>query len=152
MYEGDVERSTTAKLVRGINVIRAMIYFLVVGVQLVHCNTEVTSCGVMIVLVPMVLGVMDSLLIWLSGRDSIGVKFGALSLAIVSTMIATDTLAPILYSSGPVTDYLNFMAYLSLGVILMSIMEMVVVLFDLASPKGATEDLRFSSSIRTYEN
>ena len=152
VYEGDVERSTTAKLVKVINVIRAMIYFLVVGVQLVHCNTEVTTCGVMLVLVPLIMGVMDSLLIWWSGRDSMGVKFGALSLSIVSAMIAIDTLAPILYSSGPATDYLNFMAYLSLGVIIMSTLEIVVVLFDLFSPKGDLEDLRFSSSTRTYEN
>lgn len=152
MYEGDVERSTTAKLVKIINIIRAMIYFLVVGVQLVHCNTEVISCGVMIVLVPLILGVMDSLLIWLSGRDSIGVKFGALSLSIVSAMVAGDTLAPILYASGPATDYLNFMAYLSLGVIIMSVMELVVVLFDLLSSKGDLEGIRLSTSTRTYEN
>lgn len=152
MYEGDVERSTTAKLVKIINIIRAMIYFLVVGVQLVHCNTEATSCGVMIVLVPLVLGVMDSLLIWLSGRDSIGVKFGALSLSIVSAMVAIDTLVPILYASGPATDYLNFMAYLSLGVIIMSALEIVVLLFDFFSPKGDLEGLKISSSVRTYEN
>jgi len=48
MYEGEDEPNTTARLVRGINILRAMIYFLVVGVQLVHCTTETTSCGVMI--------------------------------------------------------------------------------------------------------
>lgn len=152
MYEGDVERSTTAKLVKGINIIRTLIYFLVVGVQLVHCNTEATSCGVMIVLVPLVLGVMDSLMIWLSGRDSMGMKFGAFSLSIVSAMVAIDTLTPILYASGPATDYLIFMASLSLGVVIMSVMELVVLIFDLLNPKGDLEDIRFSMSTRTYEN
>ena len=136
----------------GINILRALIYFLVVGVQIVHCTTEVTTCGAMIVLVPLILGVLDSILIWISQRDSTSVKFGALVLSIISTMIALDTLMPILYSTGPPSDYLTFMAYLSLGVVLMSAMEIVVVLFDLLSPKGGLEDLRYSSSTRTYEN
>jgi hypothetical protein len=150
MYEGDVELSTTVKLVKGINILRAMIYFFVVGVQLVHCSTEIISCGAMIVLVPLFLGVMDSLLIWASGRDTMGVKFGSISLSIVSIIVAFNTLTPILYGSGPITDYLYFMFYLSFGVIIMSALEIIVVFFDLASPKESLEDLRFSSSTRTY--
>jgi hypothetical protein len=152
VYEGEVERSINSKIVMGINIIRALIYFLVVGVQVVHCTTEVATCGAMIILVPLILGVMDSLLIWISGRESMGVLFGGLVLSIISAMVAIDTLAPILYSVGPVTDYMTFMAYLSLGVIIMSAMEIIVLLFALFSPKGNLEELRFSTSTRTYEN
>ena len=127
-----------------------MIYFFVVGVQVVHCNTEVSSCDVLIVLVPLFLGGMDTLLIWASGRDTVGIRFGSISLSIVSLIVAIDTLAPILYGSGPITDYLILMFYLSFGVIIMSTLEFIVVFFDLASPKESLEDVRLSTSTRTY--
>jgi len=79
-----------------------------------------------------------------------GVRFGSISLSIVSIIVAFNTLALILYGSGPITDYLYFMFYLSFGVIFMSALEIIVVFFDLASPKESLEDLRFSSSTRTY--
>jgi len=150
LYEGEVERSKTVKRVMIINIIRAMIYFLVVGVQVVHCNIEVSSCDVLIVLVPLFLGVMDTILIWVSGRDTTGVRFGSISLSIVSIIVAIDTLAPIIYGSGPITDYLYLMFYLSFGVIIMSTFEFILVFFDLASLKESLEDLRVSNSIGTY--
>ncbi len=152
MYEGEVERSATAKGVKIINTIRAMMYFLVVGVQIVHCNTDGVTCGVMIVSVPLFLGVLDSLLIWWSGRDTTGVKFGAIILAIVSIGVAIDTLVPIYHGPGLLTDYLFFLFYLAIAIIVISIVELAVVAFDLASPKESLDDLRFPSSIRTYEN
>ena len=150
MYEGEVERSTTARLVKTINIITTLVYFLVVGIQLVHCSTEAVSCEIGIVLVPLTLGVMDSLLIWFSGRDTMKVKLGALSMSIVSTMVAIDTLVPILYTTASVTDYLYFMLFLSFGVVLMSALEIIVLWFDLISPKEKLEGPSLSTSIRTY--
>ena len=133
-----------------INIIRAMMYFLVVGVQIVHCFTGGTPCSAMIVLVPLFLGVMDTILIWGSARDTMGVRIGAIALAAVSITVAIDTLAPILYGPRPLTDYLFFMYYLSLGIIFVSIIEFVVVVFDLMSPKDRLDDLRLLNSTRTY--
>jgi hypothetical protein len=150
VYEGEVERSTTASLVKTINIITTLVYFLVVGVQIVHCSTEAVSCVLGIVLVPLTLGVMDSCLIWFSGRDTMGVKFGALSMSIISTMVAIDTLVPILYTTASVTNYLYFMFFLSFGVALMSALEIIVLWFDLISPKEKLEGPGLSTSIRTY--
>jgi hypothetical protein len=150
VYEGEVERSTTSKLVMRTNIIRALIYFLVVGVQVVHCNTEVSSCDIMIVLVPLFLGGMDTFLIWVSGRETIGVRLGSISLSVVSLIVAIDTLTLILYGSGPITDYLYFMFFLSFGVIIMSAIELIAALFELAGPKESIEELRISTSERTY--
>ena len=150
MYEGEVERSTTARLVKVINIIRALVYFLVVGVQIVHCNTDSTSCGIGIVLVPLILGVLDSLVIWLSGRDTLGIKFGSLSLSIISTLVAIDTLVPILYATVTITLYLYLMFYLSFGVILMSVLEILVLLFSLFSHTEVIDEARFTTSTRTY--
>ncbi|MFX1580019.1 MAG: hypothetical protein ACFFBJ_10260 [Promethearchaeota archaeon] len=150
MYEGEVERSATASLVKTINIITTLVYFLVVGVQIVHCSTEAVSCGLGIVLVPLTLGVMDSCLIWFSGRDTMRVKFGALSMSIISTMVAIDTLVPILYTTASVTNYLYFMFFLSFGVALMSALEIIVLWFDLISPKEKLEGPSLSTSTRTY--
>ena len=125
-------------------------YFLVVGVQIVHCNTSGATCGPMIVLVPLFLGSMDILLMWGSARDTKGVRFGAIALTVVSITVAIGTVGPIIYGTGFLTDYLFFMFYLSWGVIFMSIIEFVVVVFALMSPKDRLDDLRLPNSTRTY--
>ncbi|MFW9806215.1 MAG: hypothetical protein ACFFFK_05750 [Candidatus Thorarchaeota archaeon] len=150
MYEGDSEKSITAKGVKFVNLIRAMMYFLVAGVQFVYCTTEALSCGIMIVLVPLTLGVLDSLLIWQSGRDTMVVRIAALTLSVVSLTVAIDTLAPIYHGPGLINDHLFFMFFLSFGVIIMSTLEFIIVVFDLASGKEELEDLRISTSTRTY--
>jgi hypothetical protein len=149
VYEGDEERSTTAKGVMYVNTLRALSYFLVSGVQVAYCTTEAPSCGLMIVLVPLSLGVMDSLLIWQSGRDTSAVRFAAILLSIFSLSVAIDTLAPIYYADF-LTSHMFFMLNLSLVIIILSIIEFVVIVYDLANPKSSLEGLKISSSTRTY--
>jgi len=151
VYEGETERSITVKGVRYVNTVRALAYFLVSGVQVVYCNTEAPSCGAMIVLVPLFLGAMDSMLIWQSERDSKGVKFLAIVLSLISLSVAIDTLAPI-YHASILTSHMLFMMYLSLIITALSIIEFVIVIYDLISQKEDLEGIKISTSIRTYEN
>ena len=149
MYVGDNERSATAKGIRTVNTLRALAYFLVAGVQIVYCNTEVSSCRAMIVLVPLSLGVLDSLLIWQSGKDTLRVRVFALFMCIISLAVAINTLTPILYD-GAFTAHMQAMLILSLAVIIVSIIEFVIVAYDLASTKQDSESIVLTTSIRTY--
>ena len=149
MYEGDKERSETAKSIRAVNTLRALSYFLVVVVQIVYCNTEVSSCRAMIVLVPLSLGLVDSLLIWQSGKDTLRVRILALLMCVISLAVAINTLAPILYGGAP-TAHTQVMLILSLIVIIVSIVEFVIVSYDFASTKQNSESIVYSKSIRSY--
>jgi hypothetical protein len=149
VYEGDKERSEIAKSIRTVNTLRALSYFLVAVVQIVYCSTEVSSCRVMIVLVPLSLGFVDSLLIWQSSKDTLRIRILALLMCVISLGVAINTLAPILYG-GASTAHTQVMLILSLVVIIVSIVEFVIVSYDFASIKQNSESIVFSKSIRTY--
>jgi hypothetical protein len=151
VYEWDSERSATAKGIRTVNTLRALSYFLVAGVQIVYCSTEVSSCRPMIVLVPLSLGLVDSLLIWQSGKDTLRIKILALLMCVISLTVAINTLVPILYG-GALTAHTQVMLILSLVVIIVSIVEFVIVAYDLASSNQDSENIVFSTSIRSYRN
>jgi len=151
LYEEEVVRSNTAKQLKIINILRAAMYFSVVGIQWIHYTTESAVPSILIFLVPLLLGVMDSIMIRLSTRDSVGVKVGALALSIISITIAIDTIAPIAYSSGPLSEYLIFMFCLSLGVISVSAIELLVVIFGFHNSGRDKQDISLPGLVRTYE-
>ncbi|NHI88146.1 MAG: hypothetical protein EAX87_01415 [Candidatus Thorarchaeota archaeon] len=103
----------------------------------------------MIVLVPLSLGVVDSLLIWQSGKDTLRVRVFALFMCVISLAVAINTLDPILYG-GAFTAHMQVMLILSLVVIIVSIIEFVIVAYDLASTKQDSESIVLTTSIRTY--
>ncbi len=151
MFEGEVARSKTAKGLKIINILRAAMYFSVVGIQWIHYTTESVVPSILIFLVPMLLGTMDSVMIGLSTRDSMGVKFDALGLSIISIVVAIDTIAPIVYFSGPLSEYLTIMFYLSLGVILISVIELTVVILGFYNSMRDDQSISLPGSVRTYD-
>lgn len=103
----------------------------------------------MIVLVPLSLGVVDSLLIWQSGKDALSVRVFALFMCVISLVVAINTLAPILYG-GAFTAHMQVMLILSMAVIIVSIIEFAIVAYDFASTKQDSESIVLTTSIRTY--
>ncbi|MFW9798700.1 MAG: hypothetical protein ACFFE2_16800 [Candidatus Thorarchaeota archaeon] len=150
MYEGEVERSSTAKRVMVINIFRAAIYYSVVGIQWVHCSTESVTCDMMILLVPLILGVLDMVLVWASGRDTIVVKIVSIALSIASITVATITFSPILIETTQLNIYQLYMLFLSLSATIISVIELLVVSTSFATSSGK-DDIILDGSERTYE-
>lgn len=132
-----------------INIIRTAMYFSVVGIQWIHCTVDGVTCGPMILLVPLILGVIDTLLIWGSGRESVLVKLISIAMSITSITVATITFAPILILTTPLTEYQSFMLYISLAACIISVIELLTVVTDLATPEK--KDVVLEGSVRTYE-
>lgn len=70
-------------------------------------------------------------------------------MCIISLAVAINTLTPILYD-GAFTAHMQAMLILSLAVIIVSIIEFVIVAYDLASTKQDSESIVLTTSIRTY--
>ena len=132
-----------------INIIRTAMYFSVVGIQWIHCTVDGFTCAAMILLVPLILGVIDGFLIWGSGRESVLVKLISIAMSITSITVATITFAPILILTTPLTEYQSFMLYISLAACIISVIELLTVVTDLATPEK--KDVVLEGSVRTYE-
>lgn len=151
MFEGKVVRSKTVEGLKIINILRAAMYISLVGIQWIHYMTESVVSTILIFLVPILLGSMDSVMIWLITKDSMGVEFGALGFSIISITVAIDTLAPIVYFSGPLSEYLIIMFYLSLGVILILVIEITVVILGFYNSAQDDSSISLPGSVRTYD-
>jgi hypothetical protein len=132
------------------NIICAAMYFSLVGIQWIHCSAGFVTCSTMISLIPIFLGVMDTVLIGGSGRDSIVVRLAAIAMSISSITVATVTFGPIVIKTSLLTGYQLFMLYISLGAIIISVIEILIVVTDLAT-QHQTDDSILEGLVRTYD-
>ena len=70
-------------------------------------------------------------------------------MSITSITVATITFAPILILTTPLTEYQSFMLYISLAACIISVIELLTVVTDLATPEK--KDVVLEGSVRTYE-
>lgn len=160
MEDGVQEERNTSRIVRGMNTIRIPLYLCVVWIQYVLL-TESAAAGdpfdVVNVLVPLVLMALDAIMVTWSRDRKIGVGLVGFILSCLSLAAALNSLVPYqisllsffygIQTSLTLTDFL--MIYLAAMVVLVSIVELVAILYE--SLKLPKKTLDSPYVIRTYE-
>ncbi|TFG31845.1 hypothetical protein EU528_05130 [Candidatus Thorarchaeota archaeon] len=149
---GDIG-ATSNSILRFANYSRIVFYGIAVWIQLslfIACRMSLGNCDIMAVLVPLFLVFTDMGLIRWSRNPTKDFMGATLIVSIVSIYLAIRTVSPYSLINPSFTVDQTIMALLSIGVFLVSLIELFMLIF-LTRPQERKNETTYSDTIRTYE-